>query len=517
MPKLLLILIISFISNTFLQAQTWSDNVASIIYNNCSSCHRSGGIGPMSLMSYDEAYASRFSIKAAVQSRHMPPWPPDPSYTKFTDQRVLSAGQISAIVNWVNNGATRGNIANEPQPPSSLSNNLGSPNMSLKMPDYTSAATNKDVYICFVLPPNLSEDKVLSAVEVIPGNASIVHHVLVYQDTTKEKKARQLDAQSSAPGYISFGGIGVPSALLMDAWVPGSVTRKLPTVFGRKLYKNSDIVIQVHYPAGSAGQLDSTKVRLYYNANQLAREVYLQPILNHGNTLTNGPLFIPANTIKSFDALFTTPQVNVSILAVSPHMHLIGASIKVWGNRAITNDTIKLIDIPHWDFHWQGSYMFQKPVILPPLTKLRSKATYNNTNSNPHNPVNPPVDVSLGEETTDEMMLVYFAYAPYQPGDENIVLDSNLLITPINEWERQIGNLHVFPNPVSSYLQFINPDQHEETIVSIWDMTGRKVMEKKLLHQYFVQLPTHSMSNGLYRIYLKSNKGIRTSQIIIRK
>ena len=191
MRKLYILFIpVIFLSNA-LRAQTWSDDVASIIYNNCSSCHRPGGIGPMSLMSYDEAYASRFSIKAAVQSRHMPPWPPDPSYTKFTDQRVLSAGQISAIVNWVNNGATRGNIANEPQPPSSLSNNLGSPNMSLKMPDYTSTATNKDVYICFVLPPNLSEDKVLSAVEVIPGNASIVHHVLVYQDTTKEKKARQ--------------------------------------------------------------------------------------------------------------------------------------------------------------------------------------------------------------------------------------------------------------------------------------------------------------------------------------
>jgi hypothetical protein len=510
-----------FISVIFLShalhAQTWSEDVASIIYNNCSSCHRPGGIGPMSLMSYNETYAFRSSIKSAVQSRHMPPWPPDPSYTKFTDQRVLSAGQISAVVNWVNNGAPRGNTTNEPQPPTELKNNLGTPDKTMKMPDYVSKAQDKDVYMCFVLPSDLTQDKMAAAIEVIPGNASIVHHVLVYQDTTSQKRARLLDQQSAEPGYISFGGIGVSSAILLDAWVPGSVTRKLPTIFGRKLYKNSDIVIQVHYPAGSEGLLDSTKVRLYYNSNQQAREVSLAPILNHSSTLTNGPLFIPANTIKTFEALFTTPQVNATVLSVSPHMHLIGESIKVWGNKAGTNDTIPLIDIPHWDFHWQGSYVFQKPVILPPLTKLRARAIYNNTNTNPHNPSFPPVNVSLGEETNDEMMLVYFAYTLYQPGDENIILDSTLLITPVNEWERQVGKLQVFPNPVSSYIQFMNPEQHEEAIVSLWDMTGRKVMERKLSHQYFVQLPTNNLPNGLYRIYLKNNKGIRTSQILIRK
>lgn len=500
-----------------LHAQTWSADVASIIYNNCSSCHRPGGIGPMSLMSYDDAFAFRSSIKSAVQSRHMPPWPPDPSYTKFTDQRVLSPGQISAVINWVNNGAPRGNQTNEPQPPNSLKNNLGTPDKTMKMPDYVSKAQDKDIYMCFVLPTELTQDKMVSAIEVIPGNASIVHHVLVYQDTTSKKRARQLDQQSVEPGYVSFGGIGVSSAIFLDAWVPGAVTRKLPTIFGRKLYKNSDIVIQIHYPAGSVGKTDSTKVKLYYNSNQQAREVSLAPVLNHSESLTNGPLFIPANNIKTFDALFTTPPVNATVLSVSPHMHLIGESIKVWGNKAVTNDTIRLIDIPHWDFHWQGSYVFQKPVILPPQTKLRAKITYNNTSFNPHNPSFPPVNVSLGEETTDEMMLVYFAYTSYQPGDENIILDSNLLITPVNEWLPQIEKLQVFPNPASSYIQFINPDQHEEATVSLWDMTGRKVMEHKLLHQYFVQLPTIKLSNGLYRIYLKTNKGIRTSQLLVNK
>ena len=474
----------------------------------------------MSFMSYDEVYPFRSSIKTAVQSRHMPPWPPDPNYVKFTDQRVLNPGQISTLVNWVNNGAPRGDISKEPPKPEVIKNNLGIPDKVLKMPDYISKAQDKDVYMSFVLPAELTQDKVLSALEVLPGNASIVHHVLVYQDTTKQKKARQLDQQSAEPGYVSFGGIGVSSAILLDAWVPGSVTRKLPSMFGRRLYANSDIVIQVHYPAGSFGQLDSTKVRLYYNNNQQAREVNLAPVLNHSSTLTNGPLFIPANTIKTFDALYTfAPPVpiNATLLSVSPHMHLIGSSIKVWGNKAITNDTIRLIDIPHWDFHWQGSYVFQRPVIILPQTKLRARAIYDNTLANPHNPSNPPVDVRLGEGTTDEMMLVYFAFTPYQPGDENILLDSSMLITDIDEHDHHIGRLHIFPNPATSYIQFINHEHHDDASVSIWDMNGRKVYSRKLSHEYFVQISTDNLSNGLYRIYFTNSKGIKYSTINVRK
>ncbi|MBU6157748.1 MAG: T9SS type A sorting domain-containing protein [Bacteroidetes bacterium] len=501
-----------------LKAQTWSEHVATIIYKNCSSCHKEGGIAPIALTSYENVFLHRFSIKSAVTGKHMPPWPPDPSYTTFTDQRILTPTEISSIVSWVDKGAPRGNTAIEPEPPTSKTGNLGTPDKILKMPTFTSTAVDRDIYQCFVLPTDLSTDKILSAIEVVPGNRSIVHHVLVYQDTTANKKARKLDAASAEPGYTSFGGIGVPSAPMLNAWVPGTVTRRLPAAFGNRLYKNSDIVIQVHYPAGSAGKQDSTKVNLYFNNNAQAREVYLQPVLNHSSTLTNGPLFIPANTVKSFNAAYTTPAgISVSVLSVAPHMHLIGESIQVWGNKAVNNDTIRLIKIPHWDFHWQGDYQFQKPVVLPPKTKLQAKIVYNNTTSNPHNPVNPPVDVRLGEGTTDEMMLVYFAYTPYQPGDENIILDSSLLVTEIPTQHHHHGNeLKFFPNPVASWLQFVNPHPHETAELIIWDITGRIILKRKLNHDYFVQIPTKNLPNGFYRAGLKTSEGMSRGSFVIK-
>lgn len=447
----------------------------------------------------------------------MPPWPPDDNYVHFTGARTLSASQINTIVSWVNNGAPSGNIANAPTPPPPVTSTLGNPDTVLKMPNYTSAAVSGDIYQCFVLPLRLSSGKFVSAIEVTPGNSSIVHHVLVYQDTTANHAAQILDNASPGPGYTSFGGIGVNSAILADAWVPGTTVKKLPSIFGKRIYPNSDIVIQVHYPAGSAGQPDSTKVKLYYNSNTSARDVRIEPILYHYSpVLINGPLSVPANTIKTFEERFTLPIIyKATVLTVAPHMHLIGESIKSYANKP-NGDTIRFIDIPHWDFHWQGQYYFQKPVIVDAGSTLRAFATYNNTSTNPHNPNNPPQTVNVGEATTDEMMLVYFAFTQYQPGDENIIIDSSLLTTPVSNPVLSFSRLIVYPNPANNAVQFENPEQHKKATIIVWDMAGRKIYEQVITHEFLINIPTRRWPNGAYNLYLRTDKNVYTEKLIVQ-
>ncbi|HEX4875044.1 MAG TPA: T9SS type A sorting domain-containing protein [Chitinophagaceae bacterium] len=516
MKKLLVILISISLSGKLL-SQTWADNVAPVLYTKCVSCHRPGGIAPFSLLTYNEAYSVRASISSAVAAKRMPPWPPDDNYVHFTDARILTPSQISTIVNWVNNGAPSGNLANAPAPPGPVTNALGTPDTVLKMPNYNSTAGSSDVYQCFVLPLRLASGKYISAAEIIPGNSSIVHHVLLYQDTTANHAAQQLDNATPGPGYTSFGGIGVSSALLLDAWVPGSVIKKMPVMFGKRIYPNSDLVIQVHYPAGSSGQLDSTKVRLYYNSNGSARDVRVDPILHHlSPVLVNGPLTIPANTIRTFEERFTLPTFfKATILSVAPHMHLIGESIKSYANKP-NGDTIRFIDIPHWDFHWQGQYYYQKPVVVDPGSTLRAFATYNNTSSNPHNPNNPPQTVSLGEATTDEMMLVYFAYTGYVTGDENIILDSSLLTTPVTNPSFILKELKLFPTPARDFVQFYNPEQHKKMKLAVWDMGGQKVYESRLQHEYLVNINTRRWTAGVYTIYLQADGILYTGKAVIQ-
>ena len=109
-----------------------------------------------------------------------------------------------------------------------------------------------------------------------------------------------------------------------------------------------------------------------------------------------------------------------SLLSICPHMHLLGKSYKVWMETP-AGDSIPLIDIPHWDFEWQFYYRFLSPVHVPAGTVFKTEGVYDNTVWNPLNPNDPPQEVTYGSLTTDEMFLVYFIWAAYQEGDEELV------------------------------------------------------------------------------------------------
>jgi mono/diheme cytochrome c family protein len=490
----------------------WATDIAPILYENCAKCHRDGGLGHFSLVGYDNAFDNRYAIQDATTSRRMPPWKPDPEYRRYAHENRLEDVEIQRISDWVDAGAPAGDVAQAPpMPVFSDESEVGTPDRVLLTPFYTVTATD-DEYRCFVIPNGLNQAAFLRGLEAIPGNHEVVHHILVYEDTTGQ--ARALDNQTpNEVGYVNFGGPGVNSARLVGAWVPGARTLLTPPFMGVKLTPGADLVVQMHYPKGVTGMSDQTKINLFFTpSNQGIREIRLSPVLNHsGLSLENGPLNIPPNTVKTYHAKFTVFQ-NASVLSVAPHMHLIGRSIECFGV-TLQNDTIPLIRINEWDFHWQGSYFLQKLQKLPVGTKLHAYAVYDNTMNNPHQPSDPPQLVTQGESTTDEMMLVYFAFLDYQPGDENIVLDSTLLTTtglhfaPGNEG---ISSLKIYPNPVAEHVQF-SFELPEKTSyrVSIADQKGRIVYalpERREVApgEYQERIPVENLPPGVYFVELQT-------------
>ena len=348
--------------------------------------------------------------------------------------------------------AARGEIPlwNRPRPTFSTNGDLpGTPDLTIQIPAYTSNAAMGDVYRCFVLPTGLTADKFVTAFEAIPGNRAIVHHVLIYADTTGVSTT--LDAQDPGPGYTSFGGIGTDDAILLGGWVPGSTPTQLPSGFGEKLPKNAKIVMQIHYPAGTSGMKDSTELHLFFSSSSSIRSVYVTPVLNHYTNISPA-LVIPANTVKSFVESQPIP-LTFSMLGVAPHMHLLGQNIDVFGVGP-AGDTQKYISIPKWDFHWQDFYQFRQIKKVLPGTTLYARATYDNTAANPYNPNNPPKTVQVGEATTDEMMLVYFTYTYYEAGDENIVIDGTppAAVNMLQPYYRPVELLQPYPVPASGEL-----------------------------------------------------------------
>src|SRR5204862_8297899 len=80
---------------------TFTKDVLPILQKNCQSCHRPGQIGPMSLLTYQEARPWVRSIRSKVESRQMPPWFADPHFGQFANDRSLVQQEVDTIVRWV--------------------------------------------------------------------------------------------------------------------------------------------------------------------------------------------------------------------------------------------------------------------------------------------------------------------------------------------------------------------------------------------------------------------------------
>lgn len=512
------------------QTPDWATKVAPILYNHCTSCHHDGGIAPFSLISYDTAVAYASSIRSQVLAKTMPPWPPDPTYSHLAHERVLSAADISTIVNWVNGGKPSGTLSLAPPAPVYANHGSipGTPDLVVKIPTYTSTAASGDVYQCFVIPSTLVADKYIRAFEAIPGNPACVHHVLVFSDTTG--KCASLQAASlTPPGYPDFGGVGTDSATMLGVWVPGSDPMMYPSGFGLKIPANADIVLQVHYPAGTAGLVDSTEVHFFFAPTTGTREVFMQPVLYHFADMTDGPLVIPANTVKTFHEKFPGPgspfpilPFDMSVLGVFPHMHLLGKSIESYAVH-LAGDTDKLIRINDWDFHWQGFYMLPKIRKVPLGSVLYAEATYDNTSANPENPHSPPQTVVAGENTTDEMMIVFFVFTTYQPGDENIIADSTLLKVPWQQANYYRGQqlLGVTPNPAGNDIVVkCHFDEADKGSLELVDMQGKVVRtfmkDTKISEGYNAfSYSVNGLPAGTYSLRLKTSERILSQKVVV--
>ncbi|HQZ66803.1 MAG TPA: hypothetical protein PLY87_17040 [Planctomycetaceae bacterium] len=374
---------------------TFNREIAPIIFSNCLTCHRDGEVAPFSLSNYEQVSKRARQIAEVVSSHIMPPWKPAPGYGHFVGERRLSDGQIAILTKWANAGAPQGVSEDLPPLPRFPTGwQLGRPDLIIRMPrPFALYAEGIDVTQHFVVPLGLREDRLISAVEVHPGNPKIVHHAHMFMDTSGQ--ARLLDAADPGEGYTRFGGHGLTSATYLGGWNPGATPHFFPAGTGRLMPKGGDVVFQIHYHPSGKPEFDQTEIGVYF-APASARQVIADLVVGSVD------LLIPAgNANAQFTAEYTLPT-NVTLMEIRPHMHLLGKSYQV---RALlpTGSEVPLINIDEWDFNWQDSYVFAQAIPLPAGSKIQVLVTYDNSNENSNNPNTPPRTVFFGEESTDEM------------------------------------------------------------------------------------------------------------------
>jgi hypothetical protein len=510
MKKLLILLAIVMLHVTVNGQNTWSNNVAQIVYDNCSNCHNPNGIAPFKLLEYADAKPRAYGIRASVETGSMPPWIADTKYQSYAHERVLSTSEKAIIMDWVDKGSPEGDASKTPPPPVYGTKGFitQKPDLELKMPVYASKATSTgDDYVCFSVPSGLMADKRIRGFEVIPGNHTIVHHALVY-----------IDGTGSYPTDTTAGVCVGPTKGLIGGFVPGSPPTVFPTNgtdfnLGFTMKAGSNIVLAMHYPEGSLGLVDSTKIRFwFYDDGVNIREVTTSPLIE------NWQFLLPANKETNVNASRNIGNNDYSILSVFPHMHLLGSKI---GSFAITNtnDTIPFVNIPHWDFEWQEFLFFKKIKKLPKGSTIYGYGTYDNTTKNLHNPSNPPVLVRPGLNTTDEMFLIYFHYLPYQAGDEN--QDIEAMTTLGIEFRPKI-NIGVYPNPAQEQVSFDFASLNANKVqLRVYDLHGKMIWENPAevsnnTDRVTWQIPT-ALTSGVYFYSANVDGAMASGSFLIKR
>lgn len=504
---ILFVLAAAFTFPVGLKAQTpnFSEHIAPVIYYKCGSCHRQGEIAPMPLTSYQEVKAYGQSIRFATKTGYMPPWKADASYQHYLNQNVLTDWEKTQIQQWVDAGMPQGDPKKEPPFPSfPEGSQLGTPDLVLSMAKaYQHAGNGKDNYRIFVLPTNLPEDREIAAIEFRAGNKLICHHAIIGLDTTGQGRA--LDAKDTEYGYEGFGGFGFNVAnSFVGGWVPGFNPPFYPDGFGKKLYKNSDLLVQMHYAPYNIPQMDSSTINIFFTQKKSGNRI-IETTMVTPTVLTNGPFIIPADSVKEFHGQINIPQViNLSLYSVLPHSHLLG---KNWWVYAVKpgGDTLPIVKIPQWDFHWQMEYIFPKFMKIPGGSVIHMHARYDNTASNPENPNDPPKRVTFGESTYDEMFIVFFSLTNYQPGDENTPLSIKPLPAVINT------PLLLYPNPTNGKLTI--QSYGSAVTYKLYNLSGSLLQQGSEENTTLILDITH-LPKGMYLLETQTGDVIKRSKVV---
>jgi hypothetical protein len=359
-------------------------------------------VAPFSLLTYDDAAKRAQMIAEVAQSRVMPPWKLAANFGHFVGERRLDNREIATLVAWAADGAPLGNPADlPPQPEFAPGWQLGEPDLVLTMPEpYSVAADGPDVFRFFVVPIDIPEDKIVKGVEFRAGNSRVVHHSIMYLDTSG--MALEKDLADPGPGYESFGSPGFQPAGLLGFWAPGYTPRFFPEGVGRKLPKGAVLAMQLHYHPTGKAETDQSAVGIYFADEDEPIERFAGEF-----AMISLKVDIPAGESQHRMQTAMTLPIDVELMAVTPHMHLIGKQMKV--TAALPDgETVPIIWVDNWDFNWQDQYRLAEPLHLPAGTELHLEAEYDNSAANPYNPFSPPQRIPFGLGSNSEMCICAF-------------------------------------------------------------------------------------------------------------
>lgn len=370
------------------QMPSYLADVAPILEQRCSYCHREGGSAPWAMSEYRMIQGWAPMMREVLLTRRMPPGQVDADPAQFDGLNHITHEEMITLVNWIDAGASAEELAAGAEDPLQAIEpyadgwQLGAPDEVFTFAEQSVPATGVVDYIWLTLETGLTEDKWVEGYEFDLGDPAVVHHARIF---TQEK---------------SYSG----EQALQDfaAYAPGKSTIFYPEGIAQHFSSNDRLVMQIHYTTNGRATKDQTRIGLHY-ADAEPEQTLTNPIT------VNEAIHIPAGERNYETSASLVLNDDSYLYAMSPHMHYRGKNMKY---TAFYPDgtSEQLLSVPNYQFQWQMNYWYKEPKFLPAGTTIVTEGAFDNSTANPNNP-NADVDVTWGEQSWDEMFIGWMAIA----------------------------------------------------------------------------------------------------------
>jgi len=370
---------------------TYSHDIAPILRERCETCHRPGQVGPFALQSYEDAKGHAKMIASVLNDGIMPPWNADARFDgRFANERKIRPAEKDLVLRWIAEGMKRGSAAEDPEPAQwPVGWSIGTPDVVL-MPEIDAgdgkplpaegyAVPREGVveYQYFTVKTSYPEDRWIQSLEVKPGAADVVHHVLV----GIQKPNGNIDPRS----YLAV-------------YVPGDTPSVYPPGYAKRLPAGATLVFQMHYTPNGKQRTDRSSLALVFAKAPPDFEVVTGAVINEDFVIPPGAANYEVRATLSIDE-------DVGLVGLFPHMHKRGKDFRYVAHLPGGEEQELLFS--HYDFAWQEAYLFADPMLLPAGTKLECIGHFDNSSGNPNNP-DPKAAVRWGEQTFEEMFIGFY-------------------------------------------------------------------------------------------------------------
>ncbi len=504
---------------------TFSTNIAPIIFENCTICHRPGEAAPFSFLNYAQIKKRARQIAEVTSSRFMPPWGPTPGVVDFKYERELDALEIAQIAQWYQDGSPEGDPKMIPElPPFDLGWALGKPDLVVRTKEtFTVPTETPDTFRNFVMPVDIDSLKFVRAVEVRPRNLKVAHHGILNVDPTSSSRQQALETET--PGFPGMDlGLSVAPGGQFIGWTPGKKPAISPPKMAWKLERGSDLVLNMHMVTTGKLEKIDCEVGLYFTDEAPTRESY-------SLVLRNNHILVSAGAKDYWiEDSFVLPTT-VKVLRIYPHAHYIGREIRAFALLP-KGKKIWLFHDDDWDFNWQDQYEFENPPRLPKGTRIVLQICYDNSAENPRNPNSPPRPINYGPSSFDEMGTCAFMLLPQNEKGAALLAQSEAerhLQKDRGDWRRygtlgrSLANDNKFEAAIDQFelgLKLVNHPSLHANLGGALTMLGRS--EEALDHYRTAvgMTPDDSLLRYNYAISLKEGghkaKAVKELQLAIK-